>query len=169
MNTSLTVNPTFNVFPSVLIIDVGSYVEFSILDNIHCFGRVTRTTISPIIRMELTINQFVDLEKINEMVPDEDNVPHIRNRYVDVEGELVQTNHFLRNVAREAVTKIIFVFKKDAMVNGCFPREGMMDTYFLWYQYDTKFHSIGDNECLPFPCCYKNFPTCISYTRRIYS
>ena len=111
----------------------------------------------------------MELEKINGIFQDEDKIPHIRNRYVDVEGELVQTDHFLRNVAREAVTKIIFVFKKDAIVNGYFPCEGMMDTYVLRYRYDTEFHSIGDNECLPFPCCYEHFPTCISYTRRIYS
>ena len=92
-------------------IDVGTYVEFTLADNLCYFGRVTTTMMSAAGEHQLKINQFVDLETLNWMLIDEVDIPPLRNRYIDVAGELVQTTHFL-TVDSSAVTRIFLCSRR---------------------------------------------------------
>ena len=68
------------------------------------------------------------------------------------------------------ITNIIFVFEKDEVVSGNYPCKGMAQDYIIRYQYGTgQLTWIPFNECLPFPCSYPNSPTCVSYSKQIYS
>ena len=150
-------------------VDVGSYVEFISSVDSRCYGRVTSSRMGTNNSSMLMINQFVELEKINAMLMNDENIPALRNRYVDVIAKLAQTNHFLE-VNSAAVTKIIFVFKKDEVVSGNYLCKGMAHAFIIWYRIGTRqFTLIPNNECLPFPCNYPNSPTCVSYSKQIYS
>ena len=116
--------PPFQVNHYMAYVNIGSYVEFISSVNLRCYGRVTSsrmgTNNSPI----LMIDQFVELEKINAMLMNDENIPTLRNQYVDVTAELVQTNHVVE-VNSAPFTNIIFVFKKDEVVSGNYPCKGM--------------------------------------------
>ena len=69
-----------------------------------------------------------------------------------------------------SVNGIIFVFKKDEIVDGSFPFEGVRNVFVLQFHYssDGQFIDVADDECLPFPCLYKDLPVCVSYMHKIY-
>ena len=127
--------PLFWVQHYKAYVDVGSFVEFILDTNIIYYGRVTRTELCNNKYM-LDINQFVNINNINAiLMNEEENVAQIQNCYVDVS---CQTHHFVR-VQSTLVKDIIFVFKKDDVVNGIFPCRGMSKAFIIRYRYGTKF------------------------------
>ena len=112
-------------------VDVGSLVEFILDTNTMCFGRVTSTEVCNNNVYMLDIHQFVNIDNINEILIDELNsVAQTQNHYMDVSCELVQTHHFVR-VQSTLVNDIIFVSKKDDVVNSLFPCEGMSKAFIV--------------------------------------
>ena len=147
-------------------IEAGSYIKFSVSDKV-CYGRIINVYLSPSSHVHtLRVNQFVKLSTLMEM--GECSHAAIINPYVDID-ELVQTSYVM-DVLIEMVKGIIFVFKKDPIVNGVYPCEGMEHVFLLRVRYmNGQFEDIDDTQCLPFPCEYDECPLCISYSKRIYN
>ena len=81
-------------------IDVGTYVEFTLADNLCYFGRVTTTMMSATGEHQMKINQVVDLEALNRMLIDEVDIPPLQNMYIDIAGSLFRPLMFSRLIAQ---------------------------------------------------------------------
>lgn len=155
--------PPFNLPQYCSNVETGSFVEF-IADNLSiCYGRVLSAEPSSI----LNINQFVDLETLLRTMEEIDVIQPMKNCYV-LNDKLVQTCHMMQ-VSSGSVNGVIFVFKKDEIVNFSFLCKGVKNAYIIrfWFSEGT-FTDIAVGECLPFPCLYPESLVCVSFMKRIF-
>ena len=128
-------------------IESGTYVGYLDNNSVPCFGRIVSISVGfpcP----HLSINLYVDIETLRETARTFDIIP-LQNPYVEL-CKLVQTSTLV-HCDLLCVTGLIFVLKKDEIINGVYPCEGMEMSFVLRYQYiQNQFYLIPDTECLPF-------------------
>lgn len=112
------------------------------------------------------VNEYMEFSSV---VVSEENVTELplNNPYVEVE-ELVQTSKII-HIAPQTVSSIIFFFRKDDIVNGIFPCEGVEIAYFTRFRLvNGKLMVIPSMQCLPFTCSYVSYHLTVSYSKRIF-
>ena len=142
-------------------IDCGSFIRYEHRQKIG-YGRL----ISTVVGGDAVVNEYANYE---EFIQDHDEIESIpmQNPYIEV-AELIQTTSLVQ-IPHHAVSNIIFMFRKDDIVNGFFPCEGVECAFLIRFRFVTdNLTVIPCGHCLPFPCSYQSYHLTTSYPKQIF-
>ena len=110
-----------------------------------------------------------EYEMYEEFIQEHNKIESIymQNPYIEV-AELTQTKSLVQ-IPNHAVSNIIFMFRKDNIVNGFFPCEGVKCAFLIRFRFVTaNLKFVPCNHCLPFPCSHQSYHLTASYSKRIF-
>ena len=146
-------------------IESGTFISFDDNEGKICYGRIVSTASMATTGL-MEINIFQELGSLKDTIP-ELQITYLHNAYIDV-PELVQMASTIR-LPPSCITGLIFVFRKDDIVNGVYPCEGVEFCFVLRYRLmDNNTTIIPIEECLPFPCLYHHSGITISCAKRVF-
>ena len=113
-------------------IDCGSYITYAYGQDRKGYGPL----ISTVAGGNAMVNKYVEYDSFIE---DHDEVNHVplENPYIEVK-ELIQTPEIIQIPPRTLIN-ILFIFRKDDVVDGIFPCEGVECAYII------RFRFVDDN------------------------
>ena len=158
----LTSPPLFNQRLKCYI-DCGSYITYNHKQN-QGYGQLIATVVGG----EAVVNEYSEYETFMEEHDEIHDVP-LKNPYIEVR-ELIQTKSIIY-ISHDEVRNIIFTFRKDDIVDGFFPCEGVECAFTIRFRFvnEENLTLIPSDQCLPFPCLYELYHLTMSYSRRIFN
>ena len=163
--------PDFSGPPIILpqfcsYIESGTFISYNNQVGQKHYGRITSTSFTHT-SGTICVNEFIEFNAHRERLNTISAPAPLNNAYINVD-KLVHTNAFV-DFPFSSITRLIFVFRKEEIVEGVYPCKGMELCFVLRNRYvGNRYKRIPPHECLPFPSMYVISRISMRYSKRIY-